>query len=465
VAGTMTAGSSRVTIVAPKTRVDLALPSDVPLADVLPTLLRFAGDRLADEPDGRYGWSLARLAGPALDIAQSPAQLEIRDGELLYLRPRGAEEPEPVFDDVVDAIATATRMRPGRWSTATSKAFGLGLGVTALVGGAVALALTGPPRGAAPYIALVLALLLLAIAAVAARGFGDHRNGLLLAIVSMVYAAIGGLTLFAPDRGLHKLAAPDLLVGAAAVLFVAAVAGSVAVAAYGQVFLAASAGALGLGVAAAICMVFGSTPAGAASVVLALALVLVPAMPMMSYRMAGLPVPTVPSGTEDLRTDTETVDGARVLRLAERADDLLAGMLGAVGLIAAGSAIALISTGGAAGYTLCAVLGLFLFMRARWFISTAQRLPLLGAGVVALAALAVGGFVTTSMLGRLTLVVAGLLVVAAISVGAGLGAGRRRSPLLGRTVDILEILLILGILPLVVWVSGLYGWIRAIREG
>ncbi|WP_170215784.1 type VII secretion integral membrane protein EccD [Asanoa ferruginea] len=454
-----------MTIVAPKTRVDLALPSDVPLADVLPTLLRFAGDRLADEPDGRYGWSLARLAGPALDIAQSPAQLEIRDGELLYLRPRGGEEPEPVFDDVVDAIATATRMRPGRWSTATSKAFGLGLGVTALVGGAVALALTGPPRGAAPYIALVLALILLATAAVAARGFGDHRNGLLLAIVSMVYAAVGGLTLFAPDRGLGKLAAPDLLVGAAAVLFVAAVAGSVAVAAYGQVFLAASAGALGLGVAAVICMVFGSTPAGAASVVLALALVLVPAMPMMSYRMAGLPVPTVPSGTEDLRTDTETVDGARVLRLAERADDLLAGMLGAVGLIAAGASIALISTGGAAGYALCGVLGLFLFMRARWFISTAQRVPLLGAGVVALGALAVGGFVTTSMVGRLTLVVAGLLVVAAISVGAGLGAGRRRSPMLGRTVDILEILLILGILPLVVWVSGLYGWIRAIREG
>ncbi|GIF69716.1 type VII secretion integral membrane protein EccD [Asanoa ishikariensis] len=463
-AGATTAGSSRVTIVAPKTRVDLALPSEVPLADVLPTVLRFAGDRLADEPDGRYGWSLARLAGPALDIAQSPAQLEIRDGELLYLRPRGGEQPEPVFDDVVDAIATATRMRPGRWSTATTKVFGLGLGAAALVGGAVALALIGPPRGVAPAVALVLALLLLATSAVAARGFGDHRNGLLLAIVSMVYAAVGGLTLFAGSRGLADLGAPDLLVCAAAVVFVSAVAGSAAVAAYGQIFLAASAGAVGLGVAAVICMIFGATPAGAASIVLALALVFVPAMPMMSYRLAGLPVPTVPSGTEDLRTDTETVDGARVLRLAERADDLLAGMLGAVGLIAAGSALALVTSGGTAGYVLCAALGLLLFMRARWFISTAQRLPLLGAGVVAIGAIAVGGFLTTSVLGRLTLVVAGLLVVAAISVGAALGAGRRRSPLLGRTVDILEILLILGILPLVVWASGLYGWIRAIRE-
>ena len=201
-------------------------------------------------------------------------------------------------------------------------------------------------------------MLLLATAAVAARGFGDNRNGLLLAIVALVYAAVGGLLLFAGDRALADLAAPDLLVCAAAVVFVAAVAGSVAVAAYGQVFLAASAGAVALGVAAAICLVFGATPAGAASIVLALALVVVPAMPMMAYRLAGLPVPTVPSGTEDLRTDTETVDGARVLRLAERADDLLAGMLGAVGLIAAGSALALVTTGGTAGYALCAVLGL-----------------------------------------------------------------------------------------------------------
>ena len=39
---TATGGLSRITIVAPRTRMDLALPSDVPLADLLPTLLRYA---------------------------------------------------------------------------------------------------------------------------------------------------------------------------------------------------------------------------------------------------------------------------------------------------------------------------------------------------------------------------------------------------------------------------------------
>ncbi|MET8838185.1 EsaB/YukD family protein, partial [Micromonospora sp. NPDC004540] len=48
---TATGGLSRITIVAPRTRMDLALPSDVPLADLLPTLLRYAGEaKPHDEP-------------------------------------------------------------------------------------------------------------------------------------------------------------------------------------------------------------------------------------------------------------------------------------------------------------------------------------------------------------------------------------------------------------------------------
>src|SRR4051812_42980098 len=109
VASTTSDGASRVTIVAPHTRVDLALPSDAPLADLLPTVLRYAGDGLADDPAARHGWVLSRMGGPALPIDRSPLQLEVVDGELLYLRPRGDEFTEPVFDDVVDAVATATQ--------------------------------------------------------------------------------------------------------------------------------------------------------------------------------------------------------------------------------------------------------------------------------------------------------------------------------------------------------------------
>src|SRR5690349_10039819 len=77
VAGTTSGGMSRVTIVAPQTRVDLALPADVPLADLLPTVLRYAGDGLADDPAGRDGWVLSRMGGPPLDADRSPSQLEV----------------------------------------------------------------------------------------------------------------------------------------------------------------------------------------------------------------------------------------------------------------------------------------------------------------------------------------------------------------------------------------------------
>jgi hypothetical protein len=42
--------------------------------------------------------------------------------------------------------------------------------------------------------------------------------------------------------------------------------------------------------------------------------------------------------------------------------------------------------------------------------------------------------------------------------------GRKpNSPWWGRAVDILEIVLVLAVIPLAIWVSGLYTWIRGIR--
>ena len=80
---------------------------------MLPVLLRYAGDGLADDPaPGRAG----RCPGSAAWCWTAPARpvpAGVRDGELLYLRPRGAEPPELAFDDVVDAVATATQRTGG----------------------------------------------------------------------------------------------------------------------------------------------------------------------------------------------------------------------------------------------------------------------------------------------------------------------------------------------------------------
>jgi hypothetical protein len=42
-------------------------------------------------------------------------------------------------------------------------------------------------------------------------------------------------------------------------------------------------------------------------------------------------------------------------------------------------------------------------------------------------------------------------------------ANRKPSPIGGRVLDIFEVLLIVAIVPLAVWVSGLYGWVRSLR--
>src|SRR6476660_8211550 len=77
------AGFCRIQIAAPTTRVDLAVPTAVPLAALLPGIVSFA------EQDGAapHGWALSRLDGARLDPAAGLAVAGVREGELLLLHP------------------------------------------------------------------------------------------------------------------------------------------------------------------------------------------------------------------------------------------------------------------------------------------------------------------------------------------------------------------------------------------
>ncbi|GIJ68190.1 type VII secretion integral membrane protein EccD [Virgisporangium ochraceum] len=458
----MPSGLSRVTVVAPRMRVDLALPTDVPLADLLPTVLRYAGTDLADEQSARDGWTLARLGGRSLDISSTPAQLEVRDGELLYLRPRGQEAPTVVFDDVVDAVATATRDRSGRWNAATTRVVGLAFAVLALLGGAALALLAGPPHVPGASAALGLTVALLVVAVLLARVAGDVAGATTFAFVAAVYAAVGGLLVLAGDRPVGELSAPHVLCAATAVMLTVAAA-SIGVARSAPAFLFGGICAGGVFLACVICLLFDATPAGAAALTVSLALVLLPLLPMFAYRLGRLPVPTVPTDRAALTQDAETVDGADVLRRADRADGYLGALLGALAAVTGGAAV-VVASDGVGGLALCSVLGLLLLARARWFISRVQRLPLIAGGGVAVGAALVAAFTAVDATTRLTAILGTLLVVAAVSVGFVLAGGRRpSSPIWGRVVDIVEVVLIVAVIPLVLWVSGLYAWIRSVR--
>lgn len=227
-------------------------------------------------------------------------------------------------------------------------------------------------------------------------------------------------------------------------------------------------GAVGVGAAvgfgALLCLAFGIGAPAAAAVVAAVAFGAVPALPMFAYRLARLPVPSIPTGPDDLKTDTESVDGRRVLQLSERADAFLTGLLWTVSLLVLGAQVVLALDGRLSAVLLCLVLALLSLLRARPFLGRAQRVPVLVTGTAGLGLAAAAAFAGGSLAVRLGLVLGGLLLAAVVSLIYGLTvAGKRISPVWGRLLDIVEIMLIISLVPLAVWVLGLYGWIVNLR--
>ncbi len=367
-----------------------------------------------------------------------------------------------VFDDVVDAVATATNEKPGRWHQSTTRLFGLTLGAIALLAGAAVLLFTGPSQLLPGVIALGSAVLLLVAAVVLARAVGDSRAGVVVAAMAMVYGAVGGLLITAGDRSLTDLAGPHALLAVSAVLVVTVVA-AIGVVDAAPFFLATGVVTVALQATTVVCLLFEVPPSAAAAIVATVAFASLPALPMLAYRLARLPIPTVPVETEQLKTDDETVDGARVLQRSARADGFLTGMLGALSVIGAAAAVAATAAGNP-GIALGATLGLVLMARARQFRSRAQRLCLLCGGTIALGAALLAIYFSVGYQMRLTAILGVTVAIAVISIGFGLARpASKRSPVWGRTLDLMETMLILGLVPLAMWVCGLYGWIRTIR--
>ncbi|MBO0875687.1 MAG: EsaB/YukD family protein, partial [Pseudonocardia sp.] len=119
----------RVTVLAPRSRMDVALPTDLTVAELVPMLTELAresGPRRRPDPPGSPGssapvsWCLAAAAGAALPPRATLAGLGVLDGDVLRLRHQADAPPPPVFDDPVDAVAEAVRAPdagPGGWSS------------------------------------------------------------------------------------------------------------------------------------------------------------------------------------------------------------------------------------------------------------------------------------------------------------------------------------------------------------
>ncbi|ACU76706.1 secretion protein snm4 [Catenulispora acidiphila DSM 44928] len=173
-AGSGVAGHCRVTVVAPTRRVDVALPEDVPLAELLPELLRLVGDPLptpAALAAALTGYVLTGADGVPLDTAASLTDQGVLHGGVLRLRPADDVPEAAVHDDIADVVAEAVIAGGSQWTTAALRATALAVVTVASTLGAVVLwfSNTGTFHGWKGIVAGVITLVLFGLAIRQAR--------------------------------------------------------------------------------------------------------------------------------------------------------------------------------------------------------------------------------------------------------------------------------------------------------
>ncbi len=461
-----TAGADlcRVTIVAPGRRIDLSLPAEVPLVQMLPTILRAAGGNLADAGLAHSGWVLQRLDGPPLDTALSLEQLGIRDGEMLYFRPRMSLIPEMVFDDVADVVATGKKERADRWRPETTRRFGLGVGAAALVFGVVPLLTYGPPWRIPVIAAAMVALLLVLMATALSRAIGDAAAGAVLGYASLPYAFLAGL--MAPARDtlpLVHVGAPHLLTAFAATTVLSVLAGfgvADGLPWFVGVAFAALIGAIAAGVAVAFP---GLGADGIAAAAVAVSVVLSALVPTLSFRLARLPLPPIPSNAEELRSDVTAIDGPALLRRTVAADRFATGLVAGIALVSAVALLFLAFAPGWSGRVMAAVVSLTLLLRARIFRGRSQRAWMLVAGAGGLGVLTMALALDASPVQCVLLILPLTLVVAAVALTMGTWLpGHKPTPFWGRAGDIVDMVTVVAMIPLALAVLHVYSKIRGL---
>ncbi|WP_433827601.1 type VII secretion integral membrane protein EccD [Actinoplanes sp. CA-015351] len=456
----MAAGLARVTISAPQRRVDVALPERVPLAELLPDVLRHAGEDLADQGENHGGWVLRRADGVALATGQGLQTQGVRDGEVLHLVPAHDEWPEAEYDDVVEAVAEGARRRGGIWTpvttrTATLAAAGVPFGL-----GLLALFTAGPGlRGSDPaLIGLGAAGLLLLAGTIAARGHRQTTAGVALGGYALPYAFLGGAaSAFAGGAG--SVGGWDPLAGSLALL-VAGFIGSLAITAGVRIFAAG----VTTGLLGALTALLGTlaSPGAAAAALISVLVCGLGALPVLAVRLGRMPLPplALPArgpGRPDSETD-EPPDRVAVFAAVDRTDEILTGLLLGHALLALVAFVLLALEGGLSARILTGVCATALLLRARLFVTGRLRIPLLTAGLGGFAALGADLLLTVAWDKTLLPgLIGAVLLIGTLTVTAGARyVHRPPSPYLSRAADLLEGLTVIAVIPLACAVAGLY---------
>ena len=451
----------RLTVCGPGRSAELAVPVHVPLIDLLPALVGHLGEGLADAGLEHGGWVAQRLGDSPLREDLSVAVLGLRDGDIVYLRPR-AEQLAPLdFDDLIDGVASGISGRADRWRPDLSRRLLAGVVAAPLAAGLALLA--GHLGGLSDLLAAVMTLVLVGLAAVCSRAFADLLAADVLGVSAICYAGLAGaeLPLLPGGAELAGVAGAGPVVLACGVAMAgAAMAVSWARGGRHPALVAASAGSVFVVIGGALATFAKLDTAAVAGILVALTLAVGGWVPVISFRLAKMRLDPTPATPEDLQAELDPVPGQRVLESTARADRYMTGLYGGLGVVATGCLAVLAITSGWPARLVAVDAVALMLLHSRVLVSARHRLAVVlpaVTGAVALAAVA----------GLRADARAWPAIMAALVIAAGLLLAGERSlpgyrplPHWGRAGDLLHTATAVALIPAVLWLLNLYQFAR-----
>jgi type VII secretion integral membrane protein EccD len=473
-----------VSVIGGNTQLDVGLPSAIPVATFIGELVELIESRNPDpaETEDDAGslqtqhWTLARLGREPISPNRTLTESEVFDGELLVLRAVGAKETPALFDDVIDAVSRLTADSFRGWSPRAARWTGL---VAAVLSSVIAMLLlvSGRAHGdgiAGAFVALGAGIAALVAATIAVRRYSDVLAATWLALAGLVLMFFAG-ALFVPGT----LGSPHVLLGFCLTLVVAAAgyrATGVAATLFSMAITVSIFGAVG----AAVHMIWDPALPKVAAGLLVGALIVISTVPRLSAVLARLPVPPVPTAggaidpaDHEPRPTIEGIGaiGATALpsaiglgRRAKAANEYQTGVLTGCTLAAVIGAVGAADPLGGVrwqGIALAAVASIILALRGRSFADLTQAGSLIAGGAVIFAATAAGAALGDS---DMSLIAAGALLIfaAAVVLFGIIGPHIEITPPMRRMNELFEYALIIAVIPLVLWLMGVYGMARNI---
>jgi type VII secretion integral membrane protein EccD len=227
------------------------------------------------------------------------------------------------------------------------------------------------------------------------------------------------------------------------------------------VFTGVSVAALSGGIATSAAILTGARPSSVSALLVPIAVVLSPALPMLALRVARLPLPRIPTDTAAFRADERPTLGPEVVGETETAESVLTGLLGAVAALALAGTNGKLADGSVWARVLGGVAGLALLLRSRAYVSVGQRGVLMLGGTGALLVTAGRLAVTGGDLTRVVLVLGVLAVGLVCLVSALRAVDNQPSPYWSRLLDMVEFLTLVSLLPLAAAVLDVFTKVRA----